>query len=78
VKDSVTREGLPLTTRRKGRSAGRIPRLGCSTRRALVDFMDPESQRVFRAAAQGVARELGRQAAREYFTEVVSKRKVAF
>ena len=32
-----------------------------------ADFSDPESQRVLAAAALAVARELGRQAAREFF-----------
>jgi hypothetical protein len=32
-----------------------------------ADFSDPESQRVLSAAASAVARELGRQAAREHF-----------
>lgn len=37
-----------------------------------VDFSDPESQRVLTVAARAVARELGREAAREYFDELVS------
>jgi hypothetical protein len=36
-----------------------------------VDFSDPESQRVLRAAARAVAYELGRQAGGEYFAEVL-------
>jgi hypothetical protein len=32
-----------------------------------ADFTDPESQRALSAAARAVARELGRQAAREHF-----------
>ena len=36
-----------------------------------ADFNDPESQRVLAAAASAVARELGRQAAREYFAELL-------
>lgn len=41
----------------------------------LVDFSDRESQRVLAAAACAVARELGREAAREYFAEVIGKPK---
>lgn len=33
------------------------------------DFSDPESQRALATAARAVARELGRQAAREYFAQ---------
>jgi hypothetical protein len=40
-----------------------------------TDFSDRESQRVLAAAARAVARELGRQAAREYFAEVIGKPK---
>lgn len=40
-----------------------------------ADFTDPESQRVLAAAARVVARELGREAAREYFAELIGKRK---
>lgn len=43
---------------------------------ALVDFNDRESQRVLVAAASAVARELGREAAREYFAELIGKPKV--
>ena len=43
----------------------------------LADFTDRESQRVLSAAARAVARELGRQAAREYFAEVIGKPKVS-
>ena len=42
---------------------------------APPDFTDAESQRVLAAAARVVARELGREAAREYFAELVGKRK---
>lgn len=38
-----------------------------------VDFSDPESQRVLRAAARAVACELGREAAREYFAELIRR-----
>ena len=38
-----------------------------------ADFSDLESQRVFAAAARAVARELGREAAREYFAELIGK-----
>ena len=43
----------------------------------LVDFSDVESQRVLAAAARAVARELGREAAREYFAEVIGKSKAS-
>ena len=43
----------------------------------LADFSDPESQRVLAAAAGAVARELGRQAAREYFAELIGKPKAS-
>ncbi len=42
-----------------------------------ADFSDGESQRVLAAAARAVARELGREAAREYFAELIGKRKVS-
>lgn len=42
-----------------------------------ADFTDPESQRVLAAAAQTVARELGREAAREYFAELIGQPKVS-
>ena len=38
-----------------------------------ADFTDPESQRVLSAAARAVARELGRQAAREHFAALLDK-----
>jgi hypothetical protein len=41
-----------------------------------TDFSDGESQRVLAAAARAVARELGRQAAREYFAELIGQSKV--
>jgi hypothetical protein len=40
------------------------------------DCSDPESQRVLSAAALAVARALGRQAAREYFAELLGTSKV--
>jgi hypothetical protein len=40
-----------------------------------ADFSDPESQRVLAAAARALARELGRQAAREYFAELIKARR---
>jgi len=59
-------------------SAGKMATVSRSARRQLAlvdsppvqpaDFSDPESQRVFDAAARAVAFELGRQAAREMFT----------
>lgn len=36
-----------------------------------ADFGDAESQRVLTAAARAVARELGREAAREYFAGLI-------
>ena len=62
-----------------------MPRLTRSVRRPLilvetkstqpVDFTDLESRRVLAAAAHAVARELGREAAREYFAELIGKPK---
>lgn len=40
-----------------------------------TDFSDLESQRVLAAAALAVARELGREAAREYFAELIGNRR---
>lgn len=40
-----------------------------------ADFSDLESQRVLAAAARAVARELGREAAREYFAELIGRRR---
>jgi hypothetical protein len=40
-----------------------------------ADFTDAESQRVLSAAAVAVARELGRQAARECFMQSIEKQK---
>jgi hypothetical protein len=61
-----------------------VPFTPASSRRAAdvsertgADFSDPESQRVLAAAAAAVARELGRQAAREYFAELLGKPKVS-
>lgn len=42
-----------------------------------ADFSDRESQRVLAAAASTVARELGREAAREYFSELIDTPKVS-
>lgn len=39
----------------------------------LADFTDAESQRALSAAARAVARELGREAAREYFATLIGK-----
>ena len=36
-----------------------------------ADFSDPESKRVLSMAARTVARELGREAAREYFAKLI-------
>jgi hypothetical protein len=38
-----------------------------------ADFSDPESQRVLSAAATALARELGRQTAREHFAEMLAR-----
>jgi hypothetical protein len=46
------------------------------TTSARADFGDPESQRALDAAARAVARNLGRQAAREYFAELLGTPKV--
>ena len=51
---------VPLASAKRRRDAGVSEATG-------ADFNDPESQRVLAAAAGAVARELGRQAAREYF-----------
>ena len=40
-----------------------------------ADFTDSESQRVLLVASRAVARELGRQAAREYFDRLIRKAK---
>ena len=40
-----------------------------------ADFRDLESQRVLAAAARAVARALGREAAREYFAELIGRPK---
>ena len=42
-----------------------------------ADFGDLESQRVLAAAARAVARELGREAAREYFAELIGRPKAS-
>lgn len=39
----------------------------------LADFGDAESQRVLTAAARAVARELGREAAREHFAKLIGR-----
>lgn len=39
-----------------------------------TDFSDVESQRVLNAAAAAVAFELGREAGREYFAELIGKK----
>ena len=43
-----------------------------------ADFSDHESQRVLAAAACAVAHELGREAAREYFAELIGGKPTAF
>jgi hypothetical protein len=40
-----------------------------------AEFSDPESRRVLSAAAVAVARELGRQAARDYFMQLIDRQK---
>lgn len=42
-----------------------------------ADFSDVESQRVLTTAARAVARELGREAAREYFAQLIGEPKVS-
>jgi hypothetical protein len=42
-----------------------------------ADFSDIESQRVLTVAARAVARELGREAAHEYFAQLIGKPKVS-
>ena len=64
-----------------------MPRPTRSARRPLTlvetksvqpaDFSDRESQRVLAAAVRAVARELGREAAREYFAELIGKPKAS-
>ncbi len=58
----------------------RLPRRSLTVVKAKsvqpVDFRDAESQRVLTAAACAVAHELGREAAREYFAELVRRPKV--
>ena len=49
----------------------RVPLAG-SESAPLADFRDPESQRVVAAATYAVARELGRDATREYFAELIA------
>jgi hypothetical protein len=44
---------------------------------AVADFSDAESQRVLTAAARAVAREMGREAAREYFAELIGRTRVS-
>ena len=40
----------------------------------VADFTDAESRQVLATAANALARELGREAARQYFTELISRR----
>ena len=64
-----------------------MPLPTCAARRPLAvvetksvqptDFSDRESQRVLAAAACAVAGELGREAAREYFAELIGKPKAS-
>ena len=64
--------------------SGKMAGLTLSAQRSLAlartqsgpaeDFSDPDSLRVLRAAAYAVVGELGRQAAREYFAELIGKK----
>ncbi len=66
---------------------GKMPRLTPPSKRVSeplqanpnrsADFSDIESARVLTAAARAVARELGRQAAREYFAELIGRSMVS-
>jgi hypothetical protein len=58
---------------RPARSARRPMTLVDTKSVVPADFSDLESQRVLAAAARVVARELGREAAREYFAELIGK-----
>lgn len=54
-------------------SSLRLPPIDLASRPATgVDCADAQSQRVLAAATRSVARELGREAAREYFAELIS------
>ena len=53
------------------------PSPGTATVTAAGDFSDRESQRVLTAAAHAVAHELGREAAREYFAELIGTPKAS-
>ena len=59
---------------RTPRPARSVPTLVVSESVRQTDFGDTESQRVLRAAAGAVAREIGRRAAREYFDELIRTR----
>jgi hypothetical protein len=63
--------------RRHTRSSPRSLTLPNAKSAHAADFSDLESQRVLAAAARTVARELGREAAREYFAELIGKLKVS-
>ena len=62
---------------RPTRSAGCLLRLVDTKPAHSADFSDLESQRVLAAATRVVARELGREAAREYFAEFIGKPKAS-
>jgi hypothetical protein len=64
-------QALPATPKSGGRAYDDRPHVADGQ---AQDFSDPESQRVLAAAARGVARELGRQAAREYFAELIGQK----
>jgi hypothetical protein len=63
---------MPRPTRPACRSLSLVKRSVPPT-----DFSDRESQRVLTAAARAVARELGREAAREYFAKLIGKPKAS-
>jgi hypothetical protein len=70
---------LNIHRRRASRKIHRAPRSGSLSERqpasppdGLTDFSDVKSQRVLAAASMAVARELGRQAARDYFAELLN------
>ena len=72
----VRRRSASHKIRPATRSARRQPVRREPTPVSAADFSDAESQEVLRAAACSVARELGRQAARECFEAAIEKRKV--
>lgn len=61
---------------RAPRSVRRPPRLAEMKPAESADFRDSESQRILQIAARAVAHELGREAARDYFAELIGKPKI--